>query len=237
MRNTDMSPATTGIQGCEHRLGLHRRVITGWIAMLVILFLVQAGESRAQGSFREELIPVLGVTMEESPVGEVAYLVLSFEERTDHGGLAVQFMRSPGRFSRMAQTAVEEAIYRAAHALGLSPDSWTVMLALPYPGLTMYGDSCSAMVALSVAALAKGERIPPDRVITGTVTPDGRIGAVGAVSLKVAAANEAHLHRVLVSDEQDEMESDWETPFLMQISPVGTVVQAYLALTDLRSLP
>src|SRR5215831_12084702 len=101
----------------------------------------------------------------------------------------------------MGVSPVGEVVYRAASALGVSPDSWTVTLSFPYPGVTLYGQSCSAMIALSVVAMSKGEVIPPDRVLTGTVTPDGHIGTVGAVPLKVAAAYEAHLRRVLVPEE------------------------------------
>lgn len=55
--------------------------------------------------------------------------------------------------------------------------------------------------------------------------------------MKVAAAYEAHLRRVLVPEERDETDSDFETPFLMHISPVATVTQAYQALTDLQRIP
>lgn len=209
----------------------------GWLATLVLgLGLLPFGEVLAATSLQDALIPVLGTTMDQHPVGQVVYLGLSFENRQDESGLAVVFKSAPGRFSRMTQTAVEEAIYRAARAMDVSPHSWTVFLSLPYPGVTLYGESCAAMVAISVVMMAKGAAIPSDRVITGTVTPDGRIGPVGAVSLKVAAANEAHLRRVLVPDEQDKADKDWETPFLMQVSPVGTVQQAYEALTDAQAL-
>jgi predicted S18 family serine protease len=186
---------------------------------------------------REQLVPILGVTLEDRPIGTVANLVVTFEERSDRNGLAVYFRAEPGRFSRMAQTAIQQAIYRTARAAGLSTDSWTVALRVPYPGLTVYGESLSAMVGLSVVALAKGQFIPPDRVITGTVTPDGHIAPVGAVPLKVAAANEAHMRRVLVPDELDTADGDWITPFLVQVSPVGSVSEAYQALTDQPLLP
>jgi hypothetical protein len=55
---------------------------------------------------------------------------------------------------------------------------------------------------------------------------------VGALYLKVAAANEAHMRRVVVPDELDTGDSDWRTPFLLHVSPVGSVFQAYQALTD-----
>lgn len=211
-----------------------------WIIVLV-LSVVSASlaftEAHAFQGTREQLIPILGVTMEKKPIGTVANLILSFHQRDDAAGLTVQFRSAPGRFSRMAQTAVQQAIYRAARAAGMKPDSWTVILSVPYPGVTIYGDSLSAMVGVSVLAMAKGESIPPDRVITGAISPDGHIGPVGSLPLKVAAANEAHLRRVVIPDEVDATDADWRTPFLMQVSPVTSISQAYQALTDHPLLP
>ena len=202
-----------------------------WMALTIIPTLAEALPTVT--IHREQLIPILGITVEEKQtVGTVTNLLVAFEARTDRDGLAVQFRALPGRFSRMAQTAVEQAIYRTARAAGLMTDSWTVILSVPHSGVTIYGESLSAMVAISVVALAKGDHIPPDRVITGTVSPDGHIAAVGSVPLKVSAANEAHMRRVVVPEEMDIADGDWRTPFLVQVSPVGSVSQAYFALTD-----
>jgi len=179
---------------------------------------------------REQLVPILGVKAGQKPTGTVAYLVVSFEDRQDEAGLIVHFKDNPGRFSRLAQTSVDQAIRRTARSLGLRTDSWTVQLSVPYPGVTIYGESLSAMIALAVAALAQGEFISPDRAITGTITPDGRIGAVGAVPIKIAAARDAHLRRVLVPEDRDPGDGEYPLPFLMQITPVNSVRQAYAAL-------
>ena len=189
-------------------------------------------EVQAFTELREQIIPILGVTMEKKPIGTVANVILSFQERDDHEGLVVHFRNAPGRFSKMAQTAVQQAIYRAAHAAGMSPDSWTVVLSVPYFGVTIYGESLSAMISVSVLAMANGESIPSDRVITGAVSPDGHISPVGSLPLKVAAANDAHLRRVVIPEEMDIADPDWRTPFLMQISPVASISDAYQALTD-----
>lgn len=199
-------------------------------------FLSQVGHGHAQMGKQEQLIPILGVTVEQEPKGTVVYLILSFEERVDRSGLAVHFKSGPGRFSRMAQTSVQQAIRRAAHNMGLSADSWTVVLSVPYNGLTVYGESLSAMVSLSVMAMANGDYVATDRVVTGTVTPDGHIGPVGSVPMKVVAAERAHIRRVIVPDEQDPADGDWQTPFLMQVSPVDSVEKAYLALTESASV-
>jgi hypothetical protein len=185
----------------------------------------------------EQLIPILGTTTGSQAAGIVAYIVATFETRTDTSGLMIQFKSSPGHFSHMAQTSIDQAIRRAARSLNLSTDSWTVILFVPYSGMTVYGESLSAMVGLSVAAMAEGRSVSPGHVMTGTITPDGRIGVVGSVPLKITGASEAHLRRVLVPDEQDIADGDWHTPFLMQISPVGSVSQAFDGLTSVPPTP
>jgi hypothetical protein len=207
-----------------------------WLLLTVVL-LIGGLTVRSEAAEREQLIPILGVTMDKFHAGTVAYLLLSFEERNDRNGLMVKFRSQPGRFSPMAQTSVEQAIRRVARSLHLRTESWTILLSVPYEGLTIYGDSLSAMVALSAAALAQGKPIPSDRVITGTVTPDGHIGLVGSIRLKVSAANGAQMHRVLVPEEFDPTDRDWETPFLMQVSPVGSVAKAYAALVEEENTP
>lgn len=215
----------------EQILRRHKNFAITMVMGTFLSLLVVADVEAFKGS-QEQVIPILGITMENKPIGTVANILLSFQERDDDRGLIVQFRNAPGRFSRMAQTAIQQAIYRASRAAGMKPDSWTILLSVPYPGVTIYGESLSAMISLSVLAMAKGESIPADRVMTGAVSPDGHIAPVGSLPLKVAAANEAHLRRVVIPDEMDVADADWRTPFLMQVSPVGSISQAYQALTD-----
>jgi len=182
-------------------------------------------------------VPILGTTLDQhwEQIGVVAEVNIQLERRRDHDGLRVQFHTSPGRFSPGAQGAVQDAIAQVVKVSRLDPDSWTVTLTLPYQGLTMYGESLSGMVSLSVLALAKGDSFPRDRVLTGTITPTGHIGVVGGVPLKIEAAYQMHFRKVLIPEEIDVADGDWRTPFLMQVSPVGTIQKAYRALTG-RSL-
>jgi PDZ domain-containing secreted protein len=215
----------------EPILRRHKNLISTVVLGTFLSLLVVADVEAFKGS-QEQVIPILGITMDNKPIGTVANILLSFQERDDDRGLIIQFRSAPGRFSRMAQTAIQQAIYRASRAAGMKPDSWTIVLSVPYPGVTIYGESLSAMISVSILAMAKGESIPADRVMTGAVSPDGHIAPVGSLPLKVAAANEAHLRRVVIPDEMDVADADWRTPFLMQVSPVGSISQAYQALTD-----
>jgi predicted S18 family serine protease len=142
----------------------------------------------------------------------------------------LHFRTTPGRFSRMAQTSIEQAIRRSARSLGISIDSSTVELSVPYAGMTIYGDSVSAMVSVSVAAMAQGKTVSTGHVLTGTVTPDGEIGPVGSVPLKVQAARAAN--RVVVSKHTPAGENAGNLPLSIQISPVQSVPEALDALTN-----
>ncbi len=180
------------------------------------------------------VIPILGTTLNEAaePTGIVADIHLEFLQRRDHKGLDVQFGTTPGKFSPYAQQSVIQAIYRVVEAAALNPDSWTIRFRLPYPGVTLYGESLSAMAALNIVALAKNEPVDEETVLTGTVTADGHVGTVGGVPLKILAAHKQHFRKVLIPEELDIADGDWETPFLMEVRPVGSISKAYLALTN-----
>ncbi len=180
------------------------------------------------------VIPILGTTMDEHavPIGIVAEIQLEFLQRRDHDGLDVQFQTTPGKFSSYTQQSIIQALYRVIEAAALNPDSWTVRFRLPYPGVTLYGESLSAMAALNIVALAKGEPVDEKTILTGTVTADGHLGTVGGVPLKILAAHKQHFRKVLIPEEYDIADGDWETPFLMEVRPVGSISKAYLALTN-----
>lgn len=186
------------------------------------------------------VIPILGTTVNElsQPVGIVAEITLEFTKRRDHQGLDIRFEEIPGKFSPFAQQSVIQAIKRVAVAADVNPDSWTIRFILPYPGVTLYGESLSAMAALNVVALAKNEPVYDDTVLTGTVTPEGSLGMVGGVPLKIHAAHKKNFRKVVIPEELDVADGDWETPFLMEVTPVRSIKKAYFALTHhaLRSL-
>ena len=206
---------------------LQRRACLTTFVLLIFLL-----EGQSYGASLEQLIPVLGVTTGQNQTGTVSYVKIVFNERQDQTGLVLHFRTTPGRFSRMAQTSIEQAIRRSARSLGISTDSWAIELSVPYEGMTIYGDSVSAMVSLSIAAMAQGKTVSTGHVLTGTVTPDGEIGPVGSVPLKVQAARAAKLRRVVVSKQLPVAENAGNIPASIQISPVQSVPEALDALTN-----
>jgi hypothetical protein len=204
-------------------------MITGCATLLLTAGSLSAfiDTARAQDTPREQYVPVLCVPTGQHPVGEVISVQVLFATREDTRGLDIHFLNGPGRLSPKTQTAITQAIVRAARVFGLSTDSWSIGLSVPYPGFTIEGDSLSAMVGLTVVAMAKGAAIPRHRVISGTVTSDGRTGPVGDVPLKVAAAYQAGLHLVLVPATS---RGKGKMPHRTRVSSVRTVLQAYQAL-------
>jgi hypothetical protein len=178
-------------------------------------------------------IPILGtsLTPQHLPMGLVSNIVIDLFERRDQGGLRIQFHTEPGQFSLLARKSIHQAITRAMKTANLPVDSWTIQLKFPYAGLTVYGESLSAMVALSVVAMVKGDALLDGRILTGTITDQGTIGAVGGLQLKILAAYHHDFQRVFIPSVYDERDGDWQTPFLMQVSPVATVQEAYQGLT------
>jgi len=186
-------------------------------------------------------IPILGTSINEHfrPVGLVTQVVIDVYERRDYNGLQIQFHIEPGKFSLLARKSIHEAITRALRVANIPSESWTILLKFPYSGLTVYGESLSAMVGLSVVSMIKGDHLLEGRALTGTITERGFIGAVGGLQLKILAAYENHFQRVFVPSEYDVRDGDWRTPFLMHVSPVATVDEAYFGLTGhhLAGLP
>lgn len=209
-----------------------------WAAVLPLGAVLPPGDARAAlqpDHRREQLVRFLAATLPQHPSdprrGVVGEIVLRFTQRSDRGGMIVTFEPGTGTFSRQTQGAILLAIDRAARLAGLETRSWDVRLAVHEPDAVVYGDSLSAMVALSVVALAKHDLVMPDRVLTGTVAPNGELGAVTALPHKVQAAYREHLRRVILPAREDTVDPPWRTPFLMQVSPVESLEKAYEALT------
>lgn len=218
-------------------LGKNRCTTILQAIVLIGTFAAQGSWGQAESVRREQTIPVLASTTGENVIGAVVYVVVAFEKRPDRAGLQVTFQNAPGRFSLLAQTAIHEAVMYTARSLDLPTDSWTVALTVPYPDVIIGGDSLSGMVALCVAALAQGRALPSHTVLTSTIASDGSIAPVGAVPLKLAAANRANIRRVLVSDRQMAKEAHVRMSSSMQISSVRSVKEAFDTIMQTASTP
>ncbi|MDR4493488.1 MAG: S16 family serine protease [Nitrospirales bacterium] len=186
--------------------------------------------------WHRQSVDFLGTTLDKNhqPIGVVATLDIEFRIREEQQAMNVSFSSLPGKFSPLTQIAIQEGIKSSAVAAGLNPRTWDIFLTVPYYGVRIFGESLSAMVSLAVLAMANHHPILAHRVVTGKITRDGRIGAVGGIPLKIYAAHSAHIQRVIVPEDRYQEDSDWQTPFLMQVSPARDLRQAYQMLTGRR---
>ena len=143
-----------------------------WVLVMGMVILGSQGDLYAKtipNQIPHLTIPILGTSFNQQrqPIGLVSQIKIDLQKRRDQHGLQIQFHTEPGQFSLLARKAIHQAITRALRAANLSSESWTVLLMFPYTGLTLYGESLSAMVGLSVVAMAKGEPLLEGRTLTG----------------------------------------------------------------------
>lgn len=207
------------------------------LQVLVCLLGLKSSWGQADPVRREQFIPILAATSEGRATGAVVYVIVTFEKRIDQSELKITFHSAPGRFSSLAQIAIQEGVLHTARSLNLSPNYWNVTLTVPYQDVTLDGSSSSGMIALSVAAVAQGYPLPSHTVLTGTISPDGLITPVGAISLKLAAANTANIRRVIISDRQNASETFVENYPSLQVLRIRSVREALRMITETSSRP
>jgi Lon-like protease len=100
------------------------------------------------------------------------------------------------------------------------------------------GPSAGAVMAVGFVAVLKGESIIRGIALTGTIQPDGRIGAVGAIPDKVRAAAREGYRTVLIPQGQLHS-SEWNLSSLamelnITVKEVETVEEAYELMTGRR---
>lgn len=179
----------------------------------------------------EAVVPILGISTGPDHRGLVTYASVLVEKTERAQSFEVEFADQPGRFSEEAKSAVLTAVHRTAEQLGIALTRVRATFRAIDPNTIIYGHSLSAIMALTTIALVEGHVPTANCAVTGTIEPDGRLGGVGRVTEKIAAAAEAHYSRVLVPDHPATYETNWRTPFLMQVSPIRTIAEAYREFT------
>jgi predicted S18 family serine protease len=99
------------------------------------------------------------------------------------------------------------------------------------------GPSAGGLFTASTLALILGDSLQSEVTMTGTINPDGSIGPVGGIPLKVQAAHEQGKRRVVIPAGQLTPQlRDLETELGIEVQEAADVYQAYEFLTD-KPLP
>lgn len=209
------------------------------VLMLVLASSILAVPATAAGASRVISVPALGVQGEGQP-GVVNYILIQFDRVARQDGPTIQFNElNLGGGSLVGEEwkeGVRRAVQAAALAVGDTGHDWLITIKNRSMTAITDGMSASAAVAVGIMALFRGDVIGSHVVLTGQVTPDGRLDVVGGLPLKIEAAAGAHYRTIIVAQDQIHT-ADWTLAndvaarTRTQLVQAGTLEEAYQAMT------
>lgn len=217
-----------------------QRALLGSLVLL-ICFAVP-GQAAHQRTFIS--IPVLGVANQGGKmVGATHYLAIQIDRLPDSSGPQLQFnegSRALGNFKGAAlspdwKDAARAAIDVAARVTNEDPRTWLVTLKNVSTAYMTDGPSASAAMAVAIVAATRHAPILSNVALTGTVTSDGSIAAVGRIPEKLQGAATGGISTVLIPKGQSRTR-DWDARPLAEslritVIEVGTIREAYEKMT------
>lgn len=134
-------------------------------------------------------VPVVGVFhYDNAAQGEVLPAVfVQVEYREDQEPLRVTLKHRPGMIDANYQERLETAIRIGLARLNHEAKGLTVSIGFASKFRFTGGSLLGAVVIGTVAAL-EGRPLAPNMVLTGTVEPDGSLGAIADLDVKIAGA-------------------------------------------------
>ena len=179
-------------------------------------------------------VPALAVgVFRGAEVGSVHYIVIQLDEdRLGRGPTALfsEYARGSAVGDEWKE-GVQIAIVAAARAVREDAKSWIVTIKNRAYANYTNGASASSAIAVGLIAAWRGDVLRPDAVLTGQITPDGRIQPVDSLPSKLEGAARANIHTMLIPAGQGRTD-EWDLVELgrqhnMTVIEVGTLSEAY----------
>ncbi len=222
---------------------VHRNRLAGPVCTLVIALLLSPPSSSAiwAESSRYMSVPALAASqIGGQRVGTVHYVVLQLDRDSQGRGPTILFSESS------AGSAVDEvwkdgaraAIVAAARVMGEDARNWTLTIKNRSRRSLSSGSSASSAIAVGIVAAWRGDTLRSGIVLTGVITPEGRIEDVGDLPAKLQGAVAANMHAMLVPKGGAKTE-EWDLYELGQqrninVVEVSTLQEAYEIMTGIR---
>ncbi len=207
--------------------------------ILVLATSFPSTPAHAGSTSRVISVPALGVQGEGLP-GVVNYILIQFNRTTTEDGPTVQFNEvNLGGGSLVGEEwkeGVRRAVRAVAAAVGDDGRDWLITIKNRSMTGSTDGMSASAAVAVGIMAVFRGDVIGSDVVLSGQIMPDGRLGVVGGLPVKIEAAASAHYRTVVVPRDQI-LTPDWmlttevASRKRVQLIQASTLEEAYQAMT------
>ncbi len=123
-----------------------------------------------------------------------------------------------------AKSSVENVLTALQKNYGINPSEYYIHINLP-GGMPVDGPSAGAAIALSVYSAITGRSVAPDIAMTGEISINGSIRAVGGVKEKVWAAKRAGAQLVMVPDENYSEARDTEGIHVVGVKHLSEVIR------------
>lgn len=166
-------------------------------AVLVVSWFVTGGTtSQAIDLDKSFRLPVL-VVQADGKTGAVEYVEFTLTRKaTAKTALSIAVAEdTPGGAGDSVRASVWMATIVAA--LDRLDDLSGTRISIQIPG-QLDGPSAGGVVCLAILSALDGRNFPKDVAMTGAIMPDGTVGGVGGVALKMQAASKAGIKRILV---------------------------------------
>jgi predicted S18 family serine protease len=222
---------------------VHRNRLAGPVCLLATALLLgppSPADVRAE-SKRYMSVPALAAAQVNGQlVGNVHYIVLQLDRDPQGRGPTILFSEST------AGSAVDEvwkdgaraAIAAAARIMGEDVRNWALTIRNRSRFSLSSGSSASSAMAVGIIAAWRGDDLRSGVVLTGVITPEGRIEDVGDLPAKLQGAVAANMHAMLVPKGEAKTD-EWDLYELgrqrnITVVEVSTLQEAYEIMTGIR---
>lgn len=222
----------------SHRIRLADR-------MVIIAIALFAGPLSSPAAWAEPpkfvTVPALAVSViKGQQVGNIHYVVLQVERDPQGRGPTIFFSESSAgsAVDDVWKDGARTAVVAAAKVMGEDERNWRLTIKNRSWYSLSSGSSASSAIAVGVIAAWRGDAIRSGVVLTGVITPDGRIEEVGDLPAKLQGAATANMRSMLVP-KGEARTPEWDLFELGQqrhinVVEVGTLQEAYEMMTGIR---
>lgn len=222
----------------SHRNRLADRIIV----LAIALFAGPLSSPAARGEPPKFVtVPALAVSViGGQQVGNIHYVVLQVERDPQGRGPTILFSESAAgsAVDDVWKDGARTAVIAAAKIMGEDERNWRLTIKNRSWYSLSSGSSASSAIAVGVIAAWRGDKLHQGVVLTGAITPDGRIEDVGDLPAKLQGAATANMRSMLVPKGEAKT-PEWDLFELGQqrhinVVEVGTLQEAYELMTGIR---
>jgi len=157
--------------------------------LMVVVAILAAGLAHAEPLGPVVVVPIVGVFYYDNvPQGEVLPAIfIQVERHQSQEPLRVILNHRPGMVDSTYQDRLEAALQNGLKMLNYNAQGLTVHIG--FSGMFRFsGESLSGAIVIGTVAALEDRILAPNLVLTGTVEPDGSLGPIADLDVKIAGS-------------------------------------------------